>query len=147
DGRTLLRGHGISLRVAFDEGIDPVVRLSWQVEPRKWKAGASLIGFHSTEGFCPQSNPPDLNQHGRMIIESTHDGDFDTQVAEGWHYFTFVLVRPIFKGMFQSTGQPLRFSRNVRALKNALSRIQDMEKLNRLKEEAELAPLLHEVRM
>ncbi len=147
NGKRELRGEGLFISLWLDDGIDPSLKLRWCVPQSYWRKGSKLMGFHNVSGFCTEEWPEDLNKHGNLIIEHSHDADFRTPLSEGWHYFTFLLTRPAAWGMFKSTTRPLRFSQNVKSLKNALGRIDDQMKLQRLTEEAELAPILHQLRM
>ncbi len=147
DGKRELRGEGLFISLWLDDGIDPSLQLRWCVPQSYWRKGSKLMGFHNTNGFSPEEEPEDLNKHGNLIIEHTHDADFHTPLIEGWHYFTFLLTRPVAWGMFKTTTRPLRFSQNVKSLKTALGRIDDQMKLQHLKEDAELAPILHKLRL
>ncbi len=77
-------------------GVEPRLWIGWRVKPWYWGDGFSLKIFRSMTGFSAERCPEDLNEHGKLIIETKEDGVFENVAEEGTHYFTFVLHKQSF---------------------------------------------------
>jgi hypothetical protein len=74
-------------------GIEPRLQLTWFAVPRFWSNGFILMLFRSVSGFCPDKYPTDLNRHGQLVAEATHDDFYEERPEEGIYYYTFILLR------------------------------------------------------
>jgi hypothetical protein len=102
--------------------------------------------FHSMMGFCPERHPDDLNKHGRLIIETTSNGSREERLTEGTHFYTFVLHRPAWHGLYEHVSV-VRFSETVPSAKVGIGRIRDSMELQDLQRRHELGPIEHETRV
>jgi hypothetical protein len=123
---------GLSVTSNLSLGIDPKLRLAWQVDKRAWEAGYSLLVFHSMGGFSKLKHTPELADHGNLIIETMQDGSYELRPPEGTHFYTFVLQRQYIFGMLRWTRSVVRFSETVPTAKVAIGRIKDKMELQDL---------------
>jgi len=127
-------------------GVEPRLYLSWAVNSRYWTSDFTLMVFHSMTGFCPERHPDDLNKHGRLIIETTSNGSREERLAEGTHFYTFVLHKPAWHGLFEHSSV-VRFSETVPSAKVGIGRIRDSMELQDMQRRHELGPIEHETRV
>jgi hypothetical protein len=131
------RKGGLSVSGQRTLGIDPRVLLTWSAEYRYWADGYRLMGFRSSSGFAPDQHPEDLSAHGQMILEEIADGSLEERLPEGTYFYTFVLYKRTFLGMWENM-TVVRFSETVPSAKTAIGRIEDQLRLQQLKEDHEL---------
>jgi hypothetical protein len=139
-------GNGISVRSRLSLGIDPKLRIAWNVDVRYWHEGYTLMVFHSTSSFSPKKYPDDLNLHGQLIIEATHDAERVEHPPEGTHFYTFVLHKPGFLGLWE-TNSLVRFSETIPTAKIAIGRLEDKRRLEDLLQRHELDEIEYEVQL
>jgi len=140
------QGNGLIVGSQLTLSIESRLSLAWRVEPRHWDHGFTLLVFHSTTGFCPQQYPHDLNLHGRLIIETREDATFMQVPEEGTHFFTFVLQRKIFFGLWEKLSV-LRFSEIVPSAKVAIGRIKDRIELQNMRQQHEVGGIANEANL
>jgi len=131
------RKDGLSVTSQKCLGVDPRILLSWQADFRYWSEGYRLLGFRSATGFAPEQHPEKLADHGQMILEETADGCLEERLSEGTHFYTFVLYRRKFLGLFENMSV-VRFSETIPSARVAIGRIEDQRKLQQLQEDCEL---------
>jgi hypothetical protein len=137
---------GISVQSRLILGIEPRINLHWEVLSNHWTDGYTLLVFHNMSGFCPEKYPDDLNRHGRLIIETTHDGAHEEIPVEGNHYFTFVLHKKLFLGLRERMSV-LRFSETVPSAKVAIGRIKDQIDLQDMLQKHEVGKIEHAAKL
>lgn len=137
------RAGGIFVESQLALGIEPKLFLSWSVMPRYWSKGYSLMVFRSVTGFCPEKFPADLNLHGQLIIETTHDDRYEEHPAEGTYYYTFLLHKRTFFGLGEKMSL-VRFSETIPSAKVGIGRISDRVELKELLRRDELGDIQHE---
>jgi hypothetical protein len=140
------RGKGLSVTSQLSLGISPKIHIAWNVDRDCWQAGFSLMVFHSTSGFSPEKYPDDLNRHGRLIVETTHDDGYEEQPSEGTHFYTFLLHKRGFLGLWE-THSLVRFSETVPTAKIAIGRIKDKMELEDLLRRHELDQIEFEAKL
>jgi hypothetical protein len=126
--------------------MEPRLRFAWTVKPAYWYAGYTLMVFRSTAGFCPQKYPKDLNEHGRLIIETDRDAYHDECPEEGTHFFTFVLHKRILLGLSERLSV-LRFSETIPSARVVVGRIRDQIELRELGVRHEVGLIEHEAKV
>lgn len=131
------RKEGLSVTGQRTLGIDPRVLLTWSVEYRYWADGYRLMGFRSTSGFAPDQHPEEMSAHGQMILEEISDGSLEERLPEGTYFYTFVLYKRTFLGLWEHMSV-VRFSETIPSAKTAIGRIEDQLRLQQLKEDHEL---------
>jgi hypothetical protein len=137
---------GIAVQSRLTLGIEPRINLYWEVLSSHWADGYTLLVFHNMSGFCPEKYPEDLNRHGRLIIETTHDGAHEEMPVEGNHYFTFVLHKKLFLGLRERLSV-LRFSETVPSAKVAIGRIKDQIDLQDMLQKHEVGKIEHAAKL
>jgi len=125
-------------------GIDPKVHLTWNVLPWYWDKRFRLLVFRSTTGFCPEENPEDLNRHGQLIIQTTHNGEHLEQPGEGAFYYTFVLHKP---GWLREKMSLARLAETIPSAKVPVGRIKDRIDLQEMLQRSELAAIEHQAKL
>jgi hypothetical protein len=125
-------------------GIDPKVHLTWNVLPWYWNKRFRLLVFRSNTGFCPEENPEDLNRHGHLIIQTTHDGEHLEQPGEGTFYYTFLLHKP---GWLREKMSIARLAETIPSAKVAIGRIRDRVEFQELMQGSELGAIEHQAKL
>lgn len=110
-------------------GHHPKVHLTWNVDQKYWAKRYRLLVFRSTVGFCPDENPEDLNRHGQLIVETTHNGEHLEHPEEGTFFYTFVLHK---RGWFSERVSVARLYETIPSAKVPISRIKDQLELREL---------------
>jgi len=110
-------------------GIEPRLSFSWQISSWAWRSRFKLLVFRSTTGFCPEPYPDDLKKHGQLFIETIHDGSHEEVPHEGTHFFSLVLYKRGWFGLW-ATVSILRFSETVPSAKVGIARIKDQAELH-----------------
>jgi hypothetical protein len=137
------RSEGLTVTSETTLGFDPRIALSWSVEPWYWGEGYRLLGFHSTSEFSRDQPAKDLSAHGQMFLEETADGSMEEQLAEGTHYYTFLLHK---KGLiFEAMSSPVRFSALIPSAKTGIGRVEDTLRVQQLKEDVALHGIKSEI--
>jgi hypothetical protein len=140
------RASGVFVESQLSLGIEPKLRICWAVLPRYWDKGFKLLVFRSATGFCPETYPDDLNQHGQLIIETNRDASHEECPAEGTHYFTFVLYKRVLLGLSEKMSI-VRFSETVPSAKVALGRLKDQIDLRDMLQKREVGEIEHETKL
>jgi hypothetical protein len=140
------RSDGIFVESALSLGIEPFLRITWNVLPTYWVKGFTLMIFRSMTGFSPEKYPDDLNRHGQLIIETAQDDSYTTQPEEGTHYYTFLLHKQGFLGLSEKLAI-LRFSETVPSAKVGIGRIKDQIELQSMLRRHALDDIEHEAKL
>lgn len=127
-------------------GIEPRLSMVWRVSPQYWNARYSLLVFESTTGFSPELYPRDLTKHGSLIVETRDDSYLQQVPAEGTHYYTFVLYKKAFLGLFERMNV-LRFSETVPSAKVVIGRVKDKVELKGMLRQEEVGEIEHEAKL
>jgi hypothetical protein len=133
---------GIFVTRELSLGIEPRLQLSWSVPSQYWSKGFTLMLFRSITGFCPDKYPADLNRHGQLVAEATHDDFYEEFPEEGTYYFTFVLHKKGLLGLREKISV-LRFKETIPSMKVSLGRIKDRMELEKLSQDHKLSPIEH----
>jgi hypothetical protein len=127
-------------------GVEPTLRIIWQVPPQCWAKGFTLMAFRNDTGFWFEKNPEMLTLHGNMFIETNRDGYHMERPEEGTVYYTFVLTRKVFFGLVDDS-RVVRFSETIPTAKVGIGRIKDQVDLQSMLQRHELGEIEHETNM
>jgi hypothetical protein len=126
-------------------GVEPTLRIIWQVPPQCWAKGFTLMAFRNDTGFWFEKNPEMLTLHGNMFIETNRDGYHIERPEEGDIYYTFVLHKKVFFGLIDDA-TVVRFSETIPTAKVGIGRIRDQIDLQSMLQQHELGQIDHEAK-
>ncbi len=122
------RNDEIEVESQLSLGLEPTLRLTWNVNHTYWADGFRLLVFRSETGFSAEQYPEDFTKHGQLIIETTHNDSVRERPTEGTHYYTFLLYKKSYLRLLEKMAT-LRISELVPSAQVGLGRMKDQLEL------------------